>query len=414
MTEKAMSRRAQVKRITSILPFLVFALMSVNAQLLRGQTKADQTTVELNDGLKITHLDTLGKSYSEMRLGGRIHADATFFHQEDRVAEKFGDFRSAYQFRRIFLYTSGQFNYGKFRYKVQFDFSNGIAFRDIYLEPRLFKSANGWQGYLRVGQFKDPISFENQMSSNNLTFLERSYNQNFASLRNTGLMYHMTQSGSQWAFQVAYLQNTDKLGADLAKDDGFNLTTRMTLLLLNHPQQILHAGLGYSLRNTGDKKEFKLSARPPVSGANKYIEISLPEITNVHLVTFESALISNQLMIISEYLYSHLQSDMPSDFHSYYAQLSYFLDGKSHHSYQGSLTGIQDQLSSESVFEAAVRFSLASFPGILASDDQMYDLTLGLNYYLNRHVRVMTNFTLVHLQDSGNARGFDVRFQTTF
>ena len=119
-------------------------------------------------------------------------------------------------------------------------------------------------------------------------------------------------------------------------------------------------------------------------------------------------------MIISEYLYSHLQSNMPSDFHSYYAQVSYFLDGKSHHSYQGSLLGIQDQLSSDSVFEAAVRYSITSFPGILDSDGQMYDLTLGLNYYLNQHFRIMTNFTLIHLQDSGNAQGFDVRFQTTF
>lgn len=371
-----------------------------------------QGIISYKNGLKIEFADSSKNIKSELTTGGRIHYDISFINQSNGINNVVGQSHNGQQFRRIFLYHSGKLFYNALHYKIQFDFSGGqIGFRDVYIEPRIFQK-NSIEGYLRIGQFKDPFRFENMLSSNNLSLIERSYIQNFAPLRNSGIMFHVLSPNQRFTYQFAYLENSTDAGVDISPEDGYNITNRLTFLPIHTTDFTIHTGIGFSWRDRGNEKKVSVKAKPPIQILPSYISYTLNEIPDTKLLNLETALLKRQLMIIAEYIYGNNDAIDEHRSNAYYLQVSYLLDHKSYHQYNTSLLGINDKISKQGVFELVVRYSNASFEEDAPLLTNIWDLTAGINYYFNSNFRIMADFSSIHLKSVGNTQGLNVRFQT--
>lgn len=397
----------------AFIQLVFFSLCQLASTSLSAQGRMP-VKVQYQNGLNLEFPDSDLNTKTKLSFAGRVHYDLTLIDQSTEINNLVGEAGSSQQFRRIFLMHSGELFYGKLSYKIQFDFTGGqIGFRDIYIEPRLFK-AGSFEGFIRVGQFKDPFRFENMLSGNNLSLLERSYIANFAPLRNTGLMYHMHSSDQKFSFQFAFLENSTDTGKDISPDDGHNITTRVTYLPLHEDDLTLHLGAAISIRDRGKEGKYTLKAKPPVFTLPNYLSFAIDDVEDVRLLNFEAVLIRRQLMIMSEVLIGSVNAAANHTADAYYGQVSYLINKDSYHTYKNSLLGIKDHISEKGAWEFALRFAAANFKDESPVAPAVSDLTFGTIYYFNEQLRVMLNLSHIHLRSAGNAKALSIRLQTTF
>ncbi|MCB0685708.1 MAG: hypothetical protein KDC53_04265 [Saprospiraceae bacterium] len=391
----------------------IASLILSTTKVLFSQKNAAAITYK--NGLKITIPDSSNQIKTKIIFNGRIHYDVSFIHQSEQLSEVLGSAHNGQEFRRIFIANTGSLFYGNLNYKVQLNFSGGkIGFRDIYIEPKLFQTKS-LEAYLRAGQFKDPFRFENLLSSNNLSIIERSYLQSFAPLRNTGLMYHMNALNNRFAFQLAYLGNTDDTANEISDTDGFNITTRATYLITAKKENTIHVGISYSLRNRGKDGTYTFKVKPPVHLMPNYISVSLNNLDDVQLFNVETAWIRQRLMVMAEMITAKMSPSIDKNYYSFYGQVSYFLNRNSYHEYNNSLLGIKDIIGKKGAIEIAGRYSLANFGADVAGKSTMVqDFTLGGNFYFNEQFRLMLDYTVANLNTIGTSSGLNLRMQLTF
>ncbi len=199
---------------------------------LQKQEEASQNDFRVywRDSLR---LETPDKKF-QLRIGGRIHNDFYWYDQgmdtkilpgTSRAAGYMGDSQDGAQFRRARIYLSGTV-YDNIEFKMQYDFAGGNAnFRDVYMAMHGLPV-----GTLTVGQFKEPFSLEELVSSNNITFLERALpTATFAPSRSTGVMLNNSHFDDRITWAAGFFRhNTDAFGTSLDDDSGWNATARIT------------------------------------------------------------------------------------------------------------------------------------------------------------------------------------------
>ena len=108
------------------------------------------------------------------------------------------------------------------------------------------------------------------------------------------------------------------------------------------------------------------------------------------------------------------------DLDGYYVQASYVLTGESR-SYDtsiGAFKGVSPGTKFLSdgglgAWEATLRLSNLDYTD-LNGGDEVESWTLGLNWYLNKNVRVLFNYTDVDLNNGEDGNVFGTRFQIAF
>jgi phosphate-selective porin OprO/OprP len=143
---------------------------------------------------------------------------------------------------------------------------------------------------------------------------------------------------------------------------------------------------------------------------------------DVDLVGLEAALVSGPLSFQGEYMFANVDIASSADFHSYYAQLSYFLTGE-HRRYKtssGTFSRIKPKENysykggGRGAWELAFRYSGLDIndSGILGG--HLHDITAALNWYLNPNTRVMWNYINSKTEGIGIAHIFLTRLQVDF
>lgn len=388
-----------------------------------GTAQTDQqarSAFSWDDGLKFEYFDTINPDLpkAEIKMGGRLMYDVAFFHQDDPLSEEVGAFRNGLELRRARLYNSGNLFYGSMTYKLQLEFAGGgISFKDAYLEYRLMKLSDRLTGKLRVGQFKEPLRMEVQLSSNHMTFIERSYITGFVPERNTGLMYHIDDKAKKFSLQAGFFGNGNDAGNDLVNNDGSNITARVTYAPVKTSDQVVHLGFGASHRDAGKVGNYTYNTRPPAHTAPKYLDVRISGVSSSQIYNTELVYIRGNLMVESEFLSARIHADRDLSLWGYYGQVSYFLNSKGakhRHTYKGAYEGIAEDLGKNRAWELAARYSIANFNDQNFNGGEISDITLGVNYHLNSRVRVMANYSFINLDDIGKATDLNLRFMAFF
>lgn len=352
----------------------------------------DNWSVSYQDGLKVSNAD----GSNSIKIGGRLMYDMGWQTGEDKAVGE------QVEFRRARLFVKGQLN-GNVSYKVNYDFavSGGpVALKDMYMQ---FDDLQA----IRVGRFKEYNSINNLTSSKYITMIER------AGIVNAISPDRSSGAGKLWEIDE---NTTAALGLFKATSNGFSedagewsVTGRLTHLFAD----TLHLGGSASARGGS---ESKVSTRP---GHHMDGSVTLSDdgrAQDSSLYGLETVWLNGPFSLQAEYISQSFDSANEAKVSGYYITASWFTTGE-HRPYDKSNGSFSRVVPSGDggAYELTARIDHSD--GEDTNTVEVDDLIVGINWYTGRNSRIMLNYVMADINDSGTKTGYDallLRFQVDF
>ncbi|MCE5252488.1 hypothetical protein LLG96_19985 [bacterium] len=361
-------------------------------------------------------MNTTDKAF-QIKFGARIMNDWTFMSGQKKVEETVGTFQDGTEFRRAWIQCSGII-YNNLEFNALYGLNGGkVDILDVYAGLRDIPAV----GNVRIGHFKEPIGMEQLTSSNDITFIERSFSQSLNPFRDTGIMLFNTviQKRATWA--LGAFRETDSYGNGTGKGK-YNYTARLTGLpvFAENGKILLHVGASYSYRNPlNDQVVYK--SRPETHIGPQFVDTGNLKADNVGLINGELGGVYGRGSVQGEYIRSgvEMKTGADADFSSFYIMGSFFLTHNSR-AYKQANGAFGGAVMTENnyygnggygAWELAVRYSKIDLTDGEINGGEANDITFGVNWYLNSNARVMLNYIRSDLEDIGKANAFIMRFQ---
>ncbi|MGH7138080.1 MAG: OprO/OprP family phosphate-selective porin [Pirellulales bacterium] len=360
---------------------------------------------------------------------GRLQGDTVTIGQSPSNIAQVGHAPNGTELERARLGVQGT-GYDVYFYRFEADFAqpdpvSGRAPRitDAYAEIRELPF-----GTLRMGQFRVPLSIERVTSANDLTFIERGLPQAFNPARELGIMaMNSTQSYFFSWYSDVSTQQANAEGEQFGKSGRVDLTERIVLLpWYDEPSEgryLFQLGAGYLYSNTrnsvvryGSAPEAVLQYANVVNVIPNFVDTGNIVARNTNTVQAEASTVLGPLSFQAEYYGVFVDPTVNPlggqdlFFSGWYVFGSYFLTGE-HRVYnrtqaiytsvtpftnffrvRGADRGI---LTGPGAWEAAVRFSQLNLSDRSIQGGRLNDITLGLNWYLTRQMKIMLNYVYV-------------------
>ncbi len=376
----------------------------------------------------------------ELSIGGRFMWDATAWAGVEEKQDGAWDgveFVNGTETRRARVFLKGKV-YENLKFKVVYDFSGGgeIALKDAYLDIVGVPGV----GNVRVGQFLEPLCFNELTSSKYISFIERASLNAFAPSRNAGIMVHDNAVDGRLNYQAGFFLDTDAM-ADKEGDDDYSLAARLAYLVAGEEKSetVIHVGGAFNYFVSGEGARFR--QRPEVHLSDRLVDTGTIENAETILrYGGEIAGVFGPFYFAGEYIATGIaksDEDVPENpdgvwldddgsLSGFYAEAGYFLTGE-HHIYKG---GLWDRTKPDSNFledgglgawEVVARYSSLDLndPDASVLGGKMDNVTLGLNWYLHSNARLMFNYVMSSVKDDedeelGVANAFTMRTQFDF
>lgn len=368
-----------------------------------------------------TPLEELLDLKPTFEVRGRIEAEASLAAQSAASQATIGDLQNGYGFRRVRLGAQGSIG-DSASWVSEVELAGGtVRLRDVFVSL----DAIPYVRQLRIGHIREPYSLEGMTSSNFITFLERSPQNNLAPARNWGVCGLWWPDDERLLFSFGVFRDaTPSNGQSLGDDDNWAYTARLTGLPVYEPDggvfRLVHVGGAFSQRtppngviNFTPRTTSSLLTVDDNPGSPFLAPLDIP--TNCYqLYNLQAATVVGSFTLQSEWSAAVVQQRTAGTIfvHGIYVSGSYFLTGE-HRDYnrtRGSFDEVKVlrpvvRARSESggcgAFEVTARFAYLDFnsPNLpldtngLPVQTNLYELTLGLNWYLNTHTRVLLNYT---------------------
>jgi len=390
--------------------------VSVFPHLAAQEKEEPQFKAYWRNGFRVESTDSKFK----LSFGGMLQYDYAFFMQDADVEAAFEEINHATELRRVRVYHGGTLDHF-INYKLQVDFAGGkVAFKDVYIS---FSKIPG-VGNFTAGQFKVPFRLDALTGSKYVTFMERALPAALMNDRSLGFMISNEAFKSRLAWQAGVFRNSEALGQDIEDDSRINASGRLTGLVLKNDEKnrLLHLGVAYNFRSLKGKG-YKVSAQPESHLAPEYAEIDLKGIRNVHFTGGEVAYVEGPFSLQGEIVSAMVNVDSTGEqfsFMSYYGQASWFITGESRN-YKNSYLGFDRVTPKKNLgkggcgaWEFALRYSAIDLNDGLVHGGQFYDITAGLNWYMNPVTRILFNYIFSRVKNVGNTGIIQTRFQIDF
>ena len=369
------------------------------------------------DGLRLESADKL----IQLRLGGRFQVTSLFGGNEDfESAGK--EIEDGAAFRRARIYLQGTVT-ERFEFKFQYDFAdtNKVKLADVWGEVKKILLV----GNARVGQFYEPVSFEQNTSDFDADFMERSVMNALSPARNIGAALHDVYGGrlSWWA--GAFVDDGSGDTATAQRDGDHAVSARVTGLPIDadDDKTLLHVGASASVRNP-TSGVVTYSAKPESSLAPVFITTG--NLTNVDGALLLGGEIAGQLGPVhaaAEYLSSQLDADSQGDpkFAGWLASAGWFMTGESfaYNHVEGVFAGPKvgkslDKSDGYGALELCARYSELDLTGGTVRGGKMRDVIVGVNWFLSNNLKVAVDGVNSRVEGIGTVNMLQFWFQATF
>ncbi|MDR3670241.1 MAG: porin [Holophaga sp.] len=376
-----------------------------------------------------------------MKPTGRIFLDATYFRGgKDKLTD--GTLlRTARLGWKAYL---GNTWYSE----SEVDFSgNSIAIKDMWA---------GYQGFansiIQVGHFKEPFGMDTLVSDSNIWFLERSYTDSWTPSRHIGLGY--AKWGERWqgkasfygeaiddtsADQDAADDNVDSTGLlksyKIVDNQGWGLAARLTCLPVKvSDTQLIHLGVAAAQRTPNAAAPgvytWDFSTRPGTNKTSKakFLNASVTNVDKLNQLGFEFAGLWGPFSWQSEYQISKVvrrgtqlrkwsgtalvpttaaeqaASTVDHTFSTYYCQVSWVIGGQRQYDSSDAFFKSVTPSSKNGALELLARYNVMDQDDLTSVDPVAggvsKNFTVGVNYYVNRYLRFMVDYTTVRNNDN--------------
>ncbi len=392
------------------------------------ESKPNDLRVYFSDGSGKLNWETADGRFSG-ELGGRIMYDWTVGSIDDSLEDAGISDADGTEFRRARLFTEGSlYDIG---YKFQVDFAGApVELKSVYLDfPTPIEGAS-----LKVGKFKEDMSLAEKTSSKYITMMARPILTEWAGGRDLGAQLGGGAVDGRLHYGIGVFRADNVVAGRSSVSDGDHKVTGRVAFLpwtQDDMSKYLHVGASGSVASLDNSSTSSEDHEPEVHLADDFVDTGAFGPTKGDTrVGLETALTVESFTISSEYMQRTYDVDGVSDptFDSWYVESSYFLTGEVR-PYDG---GEFDRVSPASNFltdggtgawEVAARYSTMDLndagAGVTGGETDI--ITLGLNWYLNPSVRIMTNFTNADVTDAagnpgvnGDGNFLSMRFQIDF
>ena len=379
-------------------------------------------------------------------LNGRLHTDAAinsggdFFTYNAKTpygpydGERVIDNRQSdgTEIRRLRMEFAGQF-YDDWKFKMQPELANAgsaqytVGIRDAFVQYTGF----GDYGSFTAGQSKQPYSFQQMMSSNDMVFMERSMEYTFTNAsvnRAIGLRYDLP--GSWWGFSTGLYGDTatpQTSGTSDAPDEGWGGAVRATMAPWMKSDELAHVGASAAYRAPqSDRRDLRYNFRQTAMSPVAYLDTgTMRDIQNSQFINGEMVGIYGPFSFETEYNGTWINSNDsetsfgepagPGYMQGAHVDVAYSLTGESratsYRADQGVLGRIKPNHNLDfddgwGAWEMKGRFAWVDMNQIedksFAGGNQVSS-TIGANWYWNNWSRFMLDWTHVYSLNVGQA-----------
>jgi phosphate-selective porin OprO/OprP len=357
-----------------------------------------------------------------IRLRGRIDTDAIATTQSAANVATFGDLGDVVGLRRARIGVEGDLAIGG-RYITEIDLASGqVVIRDMFLG--LGDVQDG--GELRGGHYREPFSLEMATGANYFAFLERAAINVLDPARNWGLGLFRANPDEAQTFALGVFQaGTDQ--NDFQTHDGstVGLTGKLTAAPINegNGERLLHLGLAFSERlPERGTIVIRQQTQSPLLGLGDAASSAFVPTVGIpanfqQLLNLQFAAASGPFWTQAEWYGTWIdqRGGSPVFFHGCHADCGYFLTGE-HRQYQGSsgafgpvrvnhplfrCCACDERALGWGAWELTARFAFLDFqdsstptgPAGQLVGIRLPEYTVGVNWYLADHMRLMFNYT---------------------
>lgn len=407
----------------------------------------------------------------QLRVGLYLMYDWISVNQDSSLDEIAPPVGTRSEIRDIQVDVHGRL-YNKTLFRLQFDIDGGKAeLQDNYLERNEIPQV----GRIRLGHFKEPFGLENSTSSRNLVFMERSLANTLAPARGVGISLANTVCNERLTWNLGAFFDTNSV-EKINDSQAFSLAGRLTGVAFRNDENrvLVHLGVSYGLRFL--KSALRYEARPEANSAPRYLDTEAFSAETMLLLNLESAYLRGPLLMQGECIWAWASGGMraeditlndianeavdripkmiewlqggsgwhrPSDsvlwdipfdlaergdlsFFGVYGQVSYILTGEQRPydvssgvfgapvpEHPFSLRGS----SGYGAWEVAARLSRLDLSDAYIDGGHETNLTLGVNWYLNKNMRMAFNYVHGKVERGayeGNMDAVQMRLQIDF
>lgn len=350
----------------------------------------------------------------ETRLDVRMYLDgAVYFEEEDFCSDGTDLRRGRFALKtRLWEVWQAEWDVDLAVYhKEEDEKAKGPEIKDMWL------AYNGLEGLqFKVGEFKPPFSLEELTSSRYITFLERGYPNLFTPGRRCGL--GITNWGDFWHVSGGVFSESVNNLDKKTDEEGSLAACRIAVAPVRDDGIVFHAG-GSFLQQTPDAPEsggeglIELDTQPETRVARAQF-LDTDDITRVRFMRCmgaEGAIQWGPVSVQGEYITSEIErkDDLETvEFAGGYVLGSWFITGESKPYDMASAEFESPKpLRDWGAIELAVRYSHIdlSHPEANVRGGKAADVTIGLNWYANANIRIMTNYVVVDNSEYADGNG---------
>lgn len=274
-----------------------------------------------------------------------------------------------------------------------------LEFKDVYVRKQV-----KYFGVVTIGNQQEPFGLEQFGSFRNTTFLERATTNALAPSRSVGITSSDFRGPWIWSygFYTAGTKDEDRTQRGVA------LTGRLAYLLKTDSGPY-HLAIDYSTRRAGpdNDQQFKSASEVALSTDGYFLNTGTISGSNkVQRYGLEAAHVNGPFSWQAEYMEAHLQRNdgLPNlRFRGWYGYASWMVTGESRDYREGNATfgPVVPHASwngrSGGALEVGARLSMTDLNDRDVVGGKETNLTLGVNWYLDKSVRLSAN--LVHALD---------------
>ncbi len=312
--------------------------------------------------------------------------------------------------------------------EVDFDFAEEkTELKDAYMS---YRGLFGGTGHIRVGNFRQPFGLEENITSRNLMFLERSQGTDpFAVGRRMGLEF------AKWSHNyrvAASVYGADVEDFDKPDDETFSFAARLNYTPINRDKHILLLGASGTLRQTDFNNHLaRFKTKPETNVADvRFIDTgNIKNVDQYHLFGGEAGYVNKRFYAQAEYMMTNVArkdlSDNPVDmedlnFSGGYAYAAFFLTNDTHpFDFYAMEPGRVTPSSENGAWELTARYSTVDMDDSslnLDGTDNLWgastSLTFGVKYYANSNINIYLNYGMV--DNNENATGKDGSLESDY
>jgi phosphate-selective porin OprO/OprP len=256
------------------------------------------------------------------------------------------------------------------------------------------------------GNFKEPFSFEQLMSNNDIMFMERSLADTFTPARNTG--FAVGTHGENWTLSGGVFGGNINSTVDRG---GLAGTVRATYAPVLTQTEVVHLGIAGSYRSLdrrGPDVSFDTSPESFLFNASLVDTGTIENARAIGRLGLEAAWANGPFRVQAEFIATNVErlAGRNVSFQGGYVQAAWVINGKSPRYALDADTateiGVFKRVQPDSgqrvshggfgVFELAARYSVVDLSDRDIRGGFQQDVTAGLNWYPEPFIRLMANY----------------------